>query len=272
MIGASGHELPGGQPLTDRHSTLVLGLAVLCTLAAATREAFGFAAPFETEGTFNASEPGQAGMRDVITYHDEKGQRSITIPDLEGFYRFSDDMEIDVSVPFVVGSESGGTGTTYALGSVALEFDWRLFKPGKDSWLPKIGIAPEIDLPSGAPRFGIGTGYVHAYLPLIFEESVGGWSLVQNVAAGINPGAGNRNYAFVGASASHPVTDSLSLGGELYYQGSESRGLKDQVSFTVGGKYEFGNHERVYFGIGRGIVNGDNANRLSTYLAYQKLF
>ena len=83
---------------------------LLGTLRAASffapERAFGFAAPFETESIFSVN-PGQIGLRMVTTYEHQQDDVSMNLPKLEGLYRFSENAELDVSVPVELDIESG---------------------------------------------------------------------------------------------------------------------------------------------------------------------
>lgn len=228
-----------------------------------------FQAPFQTTSTFSVDNPGDFGFRAIGTDLQRQGENQASLPELEVMYRISKSFEIDVGVPFQTDTQEG---LHYALGSVRASFDYRFFDPPDKSWLPSLSVAPQILLPSAAPEYGIGTGYVHAFLPLIIEKDIGNWSLVGNVAYEINPGDGNRDYVFIGASATHPITDDWSLGGDIYYQSSTSIGTKDTVGVEVGAKYNLGKKENLYFAIGTAVLNTVNTNEVNTFLGYQITF
>lgn len=224
-----------------------------------------FTAPFQTESLFSV-DPGQTGFRAVTTYTLQQGYALFDLPRFEGFYRFHNDIEVDIAIPVEL---SIGSSTYYNYGSTTVVLNYRIHDSSNESWIPSIGVGPQLSFPSALGDHHIGTSYMHGYLPLIAEKDFGPWNAVGNLAVGINPGSGEKSYGFAGASLTREITQPLRLGAELYYQSSPQTGLKDVVAFNVGGKLKLGNNQQLYFAVGRGLVNGANADRFHTYFAYQ---
>ncbi|RED41876.1 hypothetical protein BJ123_10238 [Rhodopseudomonas thermotolerans] len=232
-------------------------------------EAFGFAAPFQTSSTFSV-DPGQFGIRAIATYLWRRGADEIAIPRTEAMYRISKNLEFDFSLPFEARSEADTF--TYGPGSAELALGYRVLDAPDGSWLPSIGFAPQISLPSVSSQYGIGSSHLRGYFPVIFEKSFGKWSLIGNIAYGLNPGADNRDYVYVGQAISREVTDHLSLGLNAYYQSATSRTTPETAGLEFGGKYKLADKQHLYFSVGRAFLNASQTNQFRSYLGYQIVF
>jgi hypothetical protein len=217
-----------------------------------------FAAPFQTETPFD-SNPGQGAERFTTQYETRQGKTTVYLPEIETSYRFTDDFSLAVEFPFERVTEGGAP--YYGYGSTAVTMAYRFYKEQAGSWVPSIAIAPELDLPAPASQQGLGTGYLHAYIPLSFETNFGSWAALWNLAAGINPGPQNRNYAFAGFELARPVTNNILVGGELFYRSPKSTGLKNLLGFSVGVKYSVAKGQDLYASIGRGLINARSTDQ-----------
>jgi hypothetical protein len=56
---------------------------------------------------------------------------------------------------------------------------------------------------------------------------LGPWTAYGGGGYWINPGAGNKNYSFLGAALWRKVNDRLNLGAEIFHQTSPSSGSKE---------------------------------------------
>lgn len=248
---------------------LFLGGLFLGGLALAPGRAFGFAAPFQTQSIFSAGPDGVAA-RVITSFRDRAGVSGLVLPEFEAFKRFGTDWELGFDLPFERLREGGSPH--FGAGSGGIELDHRLYRQQEGGWLPSIGVAPEILLPSPAAKFGLGTNALHAHLPLILTSKVGAWTTTENVAYAINPGPGNRNYWFVGGILDRALSATVHLGAELYYRSSTGAGLRDTVGFTVGAELKLSDHQAVFASIGRALVHARDTNRVTSYLLYEIKF
>ncbi len=255
-----------------RPATPPILLAGLLSLSAVLQSGHAFAfAPFETDDIFSTSDVGETLLRNIVTYSQDAETRSLTLPRFDVAHRFGKDIELGFSLPFELVRQTGG-GTHYAFSSSSIAVAYRIHKGSDESWAPSIGIAPQLGFPSAAPQHDIGTGQVHAYLPLIVEKEFGKWSIFSNAAYGINPGAGNRNYWFLGTAATREITDDITVGGEIYHRSSTSTGKPDTTGFNIGMKYDTAKNQALYVSVGRALQNPIRTNQVSTYFAYQLSF
>ena len=92
----------------------------------------------------------------------------------------------------------------------------------------------------------------------------------------INPGTDNKNFWFSGGVVQSQLTDTLALGGELYYETASSTaapgtagyplGTKNNLGFNLGGTYDLGQTYHILFSFGRSLDNS-TTNLFSSYLA-----
>ncbi len=165
----------------------------------------------------------------------------------------------------------------FGVGDTELGAKYRFINPGKDDWYPQVGVFPLVELPSGDARRGLGAGYVQAFLPVWVQKDFGKWTTYGGGGYWINPGAGNRNYWYVGWELQRQVTKTLMLGAEVFHTTSSMEGRSGVTGFNVGGQYDFDDHHHLLFSAGRGglqyAVDAAAVRRPVTYyLAYQWTF
>ena len=83
----------------------------------------------------------------------------------------------------------------------------------ESDYLPEAAIFPLLEIPTGNESDGLGSGHVDAFLPLWLQTDFGDWTVYGGGGYGINPGAGNENWGFVGAVLQKQVTKNFLLGG-----------------------------------------------------------
>ena len=150
----------------------------------------------------------------------------------------------------------------------------RFVDPDKDDWYPQVGIFPLVEMPTGNAKRGLGAGEWQEFLPLWLQKDWGDWTSYGGGGYWINPGLGNRDYWFFGWLLQRKITESLTLGGELFHQTSNMIGRNGSSGFNLGGQYDFTEHDHLLFSAGRGgIANAVDAAAVgyptTYYLAYQ---
>jgi hypothetical protein len=132
--------------------------------------------------------------------------------------------------------------------------------------VPMVGVFPLVELPVGNADHGLGAGHVRVFLPLWLQKAWGPWSSYGGGGYWINPGAGHRNYWFVGWQAQRKLSEAFSLGGELYYTTPDVAGGDASLRFNVGGVVDLSEHHHVLASAGRSVVGN---TVFQGYLAYQ---
>lgn len=204
-----------------------------------------------------------------------------TLPGSDINYGILPGVQAHVNVALAESSTSGA-GASYGPADLELGVKYRFVDAGPKDWWPQVAIYPFIDLPTGDASRGLGTGRVHAYLPVWIEKDFGDWTVYGGGGYWINPGPGNQDFWFSGAVLMRKITDLLALGGEIFHQTKSSTavpatpgfpiGTKDTTGFNIGGIYDFDKTYHFLFSAGSGLENRQSSNELSFYLALQVTF
>jgi hypothetical protein len=113
---------------------------------------------------------------------------------------------------------------------------------------------------------------MQVFLPIWLQKDFGPWSAYGGGGYWINPGAGNKNYGFLGAALWRKVNDRLNLGAEVFHQTSPSAEVKESTGLDVGVIYDLSEHWHLLGSAGTGIQSRRETNRFSYYIAVSLTF
>lgn len=185
-----------------------------------------------------------------------------TAPHIELNYGIVPNVMLHLIAPLAYDAPNSGNAR-YGYGDTELGFKYRFFQETKR--LPQAGIFPLLEIPtSNAPD-----GHVQAFLPLWLQKSFGDWTVYGGGGYGINPGAGNENYGFVGAVVQKQITKKILLGAEIYHSTTMETGGRGDTAFNVGTVIDLTDQHHLLFSAGRSI-NGPTD--FQCYIAYQFTF
>jgi hypothetical protein len=199
------------------------------------------------------------------------GNSSGMLPGVEINYGAAPDLQLHVASSLAY-DRASGSNTKFGIGDIELGAKYRFIQEDTDGWRPQIGIAPQLELPTGDESRGLGTGHTHAFLPVWLQKSFGDWTTYGGGGYWINPGSGNKDYLFAGGLLQRQVTEKLALGAEVFHQTADTDGGRDSSGFNIGGVYDLTGDDHLLLSLGRGIQNASATNRFSYYLAYQRTF
>jgi len=130
----------------------------------------------------------------------------------------------------------------------------------------QVGIFPLLEIPTTSKESILGNDHLQAFLPLWIQKSWGKFTTYGGAGYWINPGEDNQNSVFAGWLAQYDFTETLTFGGEVYYNSPDTKGGSADVSFKVGGFINLNEENHILFSVGRSIRN---SNVVSGYLGYQ---
>jgi hypothetical protein len=226
--------------------------------------------PFRTDDP----EPVELGHWEVYAFSAAthvSGDTAGILPGIEINYGAAPDLQLHVIAPLAFDAPSG-SGVKFGYGDTELGVKYRFVEEDEDGWRPQIGIFPLLEAPTGNAARGLGTGHPHEFLPLWLQKSIGRWLTYGGGGYWINPGAGNKNFWYVGWLLQYQLFDDLALGGELFHQTADTSDGKPSTGFNLGGIYDLTEHYHVLFSAGRGIENASTTNGFSYYFALQWTF
>ena len=192
-----------------------------------------------------------------------QGTTLAAAPGVEFNHSFVNDTFVHLVVPLTQNDPNAGS-SAYGPGDVELGFKWRIVH--QDTHVPDIGTFPLVELPTGNPDHGLGSGETQLFLPLWLQKDWGPWSSYGGGGYWINPGTNNRNWWFTGAVLQRQVSDTFYLGGELFHSTAQNVDGMGETGFNLGGGVGVGGPYQLLFSAGRNLSNLD-ANRFSYYLA-----
>ena len=187
-------------------------------------------------------------------------------PHVEINYGVVPNVQLHLIAPVAYNSPSTGTGH-YGYGDTELGVKFRFVQ--ESMYLPMVGIFPLLEVPTGSAREGLGTGRVHALLPVWLQKTLGTWTAYGGGGYGINPGVGLQNYGFVGAVLQKQVAKPVLIGVEVYHETASDVGGRDDTAFNVGTVIDLNEENHLLFSAGRSINGPTN---FQCYAAYQWTF
>jgi hypothetical protein len=192
-----------------------------------------------------------------------KGATAVQVPAFEFNYGIAEETQFHIIAPLDCFASTGNP-TEYGLGDIQLGLKYRFLKE-TDDW-PQMAIFPLLMIPSGDANRGLGNGGVWGTLPIWAQKSWGKWTTYGGGGFAINPTSGRKDYLFGGWLLQRKLTEKLTLGGEVYFQGADSVrtqslalsdvGGIDQSSalFNLGGFYDFNKNVHLLFSAGYSLA------------------
>jgi hypothetical protein len=237
----------------------------------ATGRAAQAGAPFVTDDA-ETTDDGHYEINLGSSFTHKQGETGGTAFGVDANYGVTDHLEAHIFVPLAYDKVSGGS-THVGIGDVELGVKYHLADEGEwADWLPAIAVEPTIDIPAGAESHNLGTGSVHAFIPVWMSKK---WDKLTVFGGGgfdINPGPNNRNWVLGGGGATYDIDENWTLGGEVLYTSSAAVGQKGGLGFNVGGVYNINDTYHVLFSVGRNFTNAEKVNSFSSYIGLQITF
>lgn len=171
-------------------------------------------------------------------------------------------LQLHVQGQFTYARPSGGP-TSYGMGDTEVGAKVRFIDEGE--WRPMVSMYPLFDFPTGDSAHRLGTGYLHAFFPLWLQKSAGAWTSFGGGGLWINPGAGNRDYWYLGWEVQRRIS-ALAIGAEIFYTTPDQVGGDANLRFNIGFLLDLTEHHHLLFSAGRSIVG---ASFVQSYAAYQ---
>jgi len=193
-------------------------------------------------------------------------QREGTAPHFEVNYGVVPNVQIHIIAPLAF-SAVKNEPAYYGYGDTEIGFKYRFVKETYS--MPSIGIFPLVELPSGNPDKGLGSGSVQVYLPVWIQKSFGKWTTYGGVGYWINPGKGNRNWQFYGWQIQYQLIQNLSVGTEIYHQTASEANGDGETRFNFGAVFDMSETSHLLFSAGSSI-NG--STQAQCYIGYQLTF
>jgi hypothetical protein len=195
-------------------------------------------------------------------------------PGVDANYGAAQNLQLHLLVPAAV-AQINGMSTQWGLGDVELGAKYRFLPAEEKDWWPQAAFYPFLDFPTGNTERGLGTGATHAFFPIWLQKDFGKWSTYGGGGYWVNPGVGNKNFWYAGWVVQYQLTDTLSLGGEVFHQTSSSiavpgivsLGSKDTTGLNFGGVYDVNNTYHFLFSFGRALENVSASSLFSFYAA-----
>jgi hypothetical protein len=161
-------------------------------------------------------------------------EKSAQLPALEFNHSPYPDVHLHLVVP-VAESKPSDAGWSSGLGDIEVGVKYRLVHETETR--PQVGFFPMAELPTGDGDRGLGNGRVWWKLPLWIQKSWGKWTTYGGGGRAFNSAPGMSNYNFGGWLLQRELSESLTLGGEIFAQGATAEDGEHTTIANFGGYY-----------------------------------
>lgn len=175
-------------------------------------------------------------------------------------YGVGEALDIAVGLPWIDLRVSGQPGV-HGAGDATLLAKWRFFDDG-DGWT--LGLRPELTLPTGSERKGLGNGRATGSLTLLSQLDRGAWSWLANAGITYNDNrAGDRKQLWAASTAVLVALDEAwTLAADLGVARSAAPGAANEKFGLLGVIRHLGEDADLDIGWRRSKADGPAANTL----------
>jgi hypothetical protein len=192
----------------------------------------------------------------------ERFEVDATLPHIEINYGALPDVQLHIVAP--MGYVHTSEGARYGYSNTEIGMKYRFVQETEST--PQIGTFPLIEIPTGDKSKGLSEGKIQAYLPVWVQKSWGKLTTYGGGGFWYNPGAGQRNWGFMGWEVQYDFSKVVTLGGEVYYHTASSRDSRSDAGFNVGGFINFNDENHLLFSFGHSMLG---EHLFSGYIGYQ---
>ena len=186
-----------------------------------------------------------------------------TAPHAEINYGAATDLQLHLIAPVSFSRPDGGA-LNYGYGDTELGTKYRFIH--ETAGAPKVGVFALVELPTGAAGRGLGASKPQVFLPVWLQKSWGTWTTYGGAGYWINPGVGRKDWLYAGWLLQRDLSESLTLGAEIFHRTPDTTGGSSATGFTAGGQLNFTPERHILFSAGRDLSGPD---KLTAYLALQ---
>ena len=197
----------------------------------------------------------------------QKSGAASPAPMVDANWGAAPDVQLHAGFGLAYAEKAGAVRAGY--GDTELGIKYRFIHQDEEGWQPEVSFYPNIELPTGDARRGLGAGHVQTLLPIWVQKDWGDWSSYGGGGFWDNQQGADRNYWFAGWVLLRKVTDDLQLGGELYRQTAPAIDEQGTTGFNFGGTWDLSETGHILFSFGRGLDHAETNDRFSFYLGYQ---
>jgi hypothetical protein len=181
------------------------------------------------------------------------GVWSGTSPHLELNYGLIPNVQVHLLLPMNY-TYSGHNGADFGYADTELGVKFRFIQETDN--MPQIGTFPIIEMPT-VKNNEFSDGKAKIYLPVWIQKSWGKLTTYGGGGYWINPGQGNKNWIFSGWEIQYDFSNTITLGGELYFHSADSKNTKPGTGFNMGGSINPSEKFHFIFSFGH-TVSKDN--------------
>jgi hypothetical protein len=185
-----------------------------------------------------------------------QGVRSGFAPAMEANYGAFKDVHLQFWLPMAYGDGADGQRHR-GLGDAQLGVKYRFVHEADG--LPQIAIYPQVQLPTGREKDGLGSGHTRVFLPLWLQKGFGPWTTYGGGGWWRNPGVGQRDYTVWGWQIQRELGEGNSLGVEVFHQAAPTLGGLATTVWNLGFELALNSHFQLVGSGGRVFQGGSGS-------------
>ena len=185
-----------------------------------------------------------------MTAEQNTGGNVWTAPILDVNYEVVPRVRLDLTLAGRTLEPVGGT-SVFGFADTEFKVKWRWVDADTNSWLPSIGIAPKVFLPTSDKDRGLGDGVWRAQLPLQFGKTIGRFYNFAEVGYQMAFKPHVSDVAYYGVGTLYSFNSHFALGTEVFGWTPMLDKKNHQVLTTLGAVYAFNEHWAIKASISR---------------------
>ncbi len=138
------------------------------------------------------------------------------------------------------------------LGDPLVGIKWRFLSDEKSQ--VQLGLYPQVLLPLGDHRNGLGEGQAAYFLPFLAHKGWAKWTLYGEGGYWWQTAPDRRNFWYAGSVLERELNERLMLGAELFGNTPQERGGRAEIAFNLGGALKLNEHMNLLYAAGRDLV------------------
>ena len=186
-----------------------------------------------------------------------------TLPHVEVNYGAAPNLQLHLIAP-VAFDVPAGASRQFGYGDTEVGAKYRFLEEADGR--PQVGVFPLVEIPTGDTSRGLGAGHTQVFLPVWLQKTLGTWTTYGGAGYWINPGAGNRNWWFMGWLIQKQVRPNLTVGAEIFHETAQTSGGGSATKANVGIIWDLDKKRHVLASVGPTI---QGPSGYQAYLALQ---